>query len=217
MHEIGIGGSVPICWANEPPPCELSMSQVLRCWTPSGVARWQCEPPGALPRADEGLPRWGGRPAAGRVPTALSPERAAIRKPRATPWARAPQNRPGTVRVQQGRTWVKISLAKEGHRGRHSPRERRPSSSRSADSAWFIGSAQRQAVRAPVIESPLPRRDGSPRSRLRARARTGLRAKPALRVESRQLIVDSLTGRDGWGTGALERRTYRGGIATSTR
>jgi hypothetical protein len=76
----------------------LSMSQVLRCWTRSGVARWGRKPPGALPRADEWLPRWGGRPQARRAPGTLSPERAAIHKPRATPWARAPhergQNRP---------------------------------------------------------------------------------------------------------------------------
>jgi len=38
-----------VCQANEPPPYELTMSQVLACWTRSGVARWTRELPGALP------------------------------------------------------------------------------------------------------------------------------------------------------------------------
>ena len=61
------------------------MSQVLACWTRSGVAPWMRQLPGALPRAGEWLPRWGGRLEARRAPGTVSPERAAIRKPRATP------------------------------------------------------------------------------------------------------------------------------------
>jgi hypothetical protein len=75
----------------------LSMSQVLRCWTRRGVARWRRKQPGAVPRADEALPSWGARPEARRAPTALSPERAAIRQPRAAPWAEGPHE-PGRNR-----------------------------------------------------------------------------------------------------------------------
>jgi hypothetical protein len=81
-----------------PLPSGLIVSQVLACWTRRGVARWMGEPAGALPRADEWLPRWGGRLEARRAPGTVSPARAAIRQPRATPWAKAPhergQNRP---------------------------------------------------------------------------------------------------------------------------